>query len=50
MLLYLTRDEKLQALAELRRVLAPGGRLGCLSSLGEVAEVFLPRDEWDELL
>ncbi len=50
MLLYLTPDEKRQALAEMRRVLAPGGRLGCLSSRGEIADIFLTRAEWERLL
>ncbi len=50
MLLYLTLEEKQRAMAEVRRVLAPGGRLGCLSSLGEVADVFLDRQGWETLL
>ncbi|NOZ28880.1 MAG: methyltransferase domain-containing protein [Chloroflexi bacterium] len=50
MLLYLTPDEKQRAMAEIRRVLAPGGRLGCLSSPGEIADVFLTREEWEALL
>jgi len=50
MLLYLTPAEKQRAMAEMQRVLAPGGRLGCLSSLGEIADVFLIREEWEELL
>jgi ubiquinone/menaquinone biosynthesis C-methylase UbiE len=50
MLLYLTPAEKQHAMAEIRRVLAPGGRLGCLSSLGEIADVFLTREQWEGLL
>jgi len=49
-LLYLTPEEKQRAMAEIHRVLAPGGRLGCLSSLGEVADIFLAREEWERLL
>ena len=37
MLLYLTPEEKRRAMAEVHRVLAPGGRLGCLSSLWGLA-------------
>ncbi len=50
MLLYLTQGEKQQALTEMRRVLIPGGRLGCLSSRGEISDVFLTRAGWQELL
>jgi ubiquinone/menaquinone biosynthesis C-methylase UbiE len=50
MLLYLTPEEKRHAMDEIRRVLVPGGRLGCLSSLGEIADIFLPRQEWQPLL
>ena len=50
MLLYLTTEEKQRALAEIHRVLAPGGRLGCLSSLGEIADIFLTGEEWEKLL
>lgn len=50
MLLYLTPAEKRRAMAEMHRVLAPGGRLGCLSSLGEIADIFLIREEWEGLL
>ena len=50
MLLYLTPEEKQQALAEIYRVLAPDGRLGCLSSQGEIADVFLTRQAWQTLL
>jgi len=50
MLLYLTPEEKSRAMAEIHRVLAPGGRLGCLSSLGEIADIFLTRAEWEGLL
>ncbi|MFQ6134109.1 MAG: class I SAM-dependent methyltransferase [Armatimonadota bacterium] len=50
MLLYLTPEEKQRAMAEIHRVLTPGGRLGCLSSLGEVADVFLTREGWEGLL
>ena len=50
MLLYLTPEEKQQALAEIYRVLAPHGRLGCLSSQGEIADVFLTRPAWQTLL
>ncbi|NOY98406.1 MAG: class I SAM-dependent methyltransferase [Chloroflexi bacterium] len=50
MLLYLTPEEKRQAMAEIRRVLAPGGRLGCLSSRGEIADIFLTREGWEGLL
>jgi len=49
-LLYLTPEEKQRAMAEIHRVLAPGGRLGCLSSLGEVADIFLAHEEWERLL
>ncbi len=45
MLLYLTPAEKQRAMAEMHRVLTPGGRLGCLSSLGETADVFLTRED-----
>ncbi len=48
--LYLTPEEKQRAMAEIYRVLAPGGRLGCLSSQGEIADVFLTREEWAALL
>jgi hypothetical protein len=37
-------------MAEIRRVLATGGRLGCLSSRGEIADIFQTREEWDDLL
>ena len=50
MLLYLTPEEKQQALAEIYRVLTPDGRLGCLSSQGEIADVFLTRQAWPTLL
>jgi len=50
MLLYLTPEEKRRAMAEIHRVLTPNGRLGCLSSLGEIADIFLTREEWEELL
>ncbi len=50
MLLYLTPEEKQQALAEIYRVLTPDGRLGCLSSQGEIADIFLTREEWQTLL
>jgi ubiquinone/menaquinone biosynthesis C-methylase UbiE len=50
MLLYLTLDEKRRAMGEVHRVLAPGGRLGCLSSLGEIADIFLDRRGWEALL
>ncbi len=50
MLLYLTPDEKQRALVEIHRTLAPGGRLGCLSSRGEIADIFLTREGWEGLL
>ena len=50
MLLYLTPEEKQRALAEIHRVLALGGRLGCLSSLGEIADIFLTGEAWEKLL
>ncbi len=50
MLLYLTPEEKRQAMAEVYRVLATGGRLGCLSSRGEIADIFQTREEWGILL
>ena len=34
----------------IRRVLAPGGRLGCLSSLGEIADISLTCQGWKSLL
>ncbi|MFV1948882.1 MAG: class I SAM-dependent methyltransferase [Anaerolineales bacterium] len=50
MLLYLTPKEKQQALVEIKRMLAPGGRVGFLSSRGEIADIFLSRNEWETLL
>ncbi len=50
MMLYLTPTEKRHALVEIHRVLAPGGRLGCLSSLGEIADVFMTHEEWETFL
>ncbi len=50
MLLYLSPEEKQQALAEIYRVLTSDGRLGCLSSQGEIADIFLTREEWQVLL
>jgi len=49
-LLYLTPEEKARALAEIYRVLAPGGRIGCLSSPGEMADIYLTAAEWEKLL
>ena len=50
MFLYLTWEEKERAMAEMYRVLAPGGRLGCLSSRGEIADIFLTGQAWQTLL
>ncbi|MFQ6015482.1 MAG: class I SAM-dependent methyltransferase [Anaerolineae bacterium] len=50
MLLYLTPEEKQRAMAEIHRVLVPSGRLGCLSSLGKITDVFLTREGWQTLL
>ncbi|MFQ5435210.1 MAG: class I SAM-dependent methyltransferase [Anaerolineae bacterium] len=50
MLLYLTPEEKQRAMSEICRVLTPDGRLGCLSSQGEIADIFLTRQAWQTLL
>ncbi len=50
MLLHLTWEEKRQALREAARVMAPGGRLGCLTGLHRLARVYLTRAEWRDLL
>ena len=50
MLLYLTAEEKQRALAEIYRVLEANGRLGCLSSQGEIADIFLTSEAWQTLL
>jgi len=46
----LTAEEKQQALVEIYRVLAPNGRLACLSSQGEIADIFMIRQAWHTLL
>jgi len=50
MLLYLAPEEKTQALAEMHRVLEPGGRLGCLSSRGEIRSIFMSSQHAREML
>jgi ubiquinone/menaquinone biosynthesis C-methylase UbiE len=50
MFLHLTPEEKQQALAEIYRVLRGDGRLGCLSSQGEITDIFLTCQAWRTLL
>jgi ubiquinone/menaquinone biosynthesis C-methylase UbiE len=50
MFLYLTPEEKQRALVEIYRVLRGDGRLGCLSSQGEITDIFLTCQAWRTLL
>jgi ubiquinone/menaquinone biosynthesis C-methylase UbiE len=46
MLLHLTTAEKQQVFREAKRVLKPGGRLGCLTSLDELGDIYSAPDDW----
>lgn len=49
-LAHLARSERAAALAEMRRVLRPGGRLGLFGAQGEVAPLFSTRRELEDHL
>lgn len=50
MLVYLDQEQKVAALREARRVLAPGGRLALLTFQGEIHPRFTTRPTWEEIL
>ncbi|HIQ04625.1 MAG TPA: class I SAM-dependent methyltransferase [Anaerolineae bacterium] len=50
MLVHLTAAEKLQVFNEVRRVLVPGGRLGCLTSQDSVGDAYPTTEEWRQWL
>ena len=49
MLVYLSKEQKLAALKEVRRVLSDGGRVALLTFQGEIHPRFTPRAGWREL-
>jgi ubiquinone/menaquinone biosynthesis C-methylase UbiE len=46
MLLHLTTAEKQQVFSEVRRILVPGGRLGCLTGRHTVGDAYPTPEEW----
>ncbi len=50
MLLHLTAAEKQQVFNEAHRVLAPGGRLGCLTSRDSIGDAYPTPEEWHHWL
>jgi len=50
MLVYLDQQQKIAALREARRVLAPSGRLALLTFQGELHSRFTTRDEWRTII
>lgn len=46
MLLHLTAAEKQQVFREVRQVLRPGGRLGCLTSRRDIGDAYPTPGEW----
>lgn len=47
---YLTIPEKRAMLDEIRRVLAPGGRVVFMTGNGDISGRYIPRSTWDEIL
>lgn len=50
MLLHLTAAEKLQVFNEVWRILAPGGRLGCLTGQHSAGDAYSTPEEWRQWL
>jgi ubiquinone/menaquinone biosynthesis C-methylase UbiE len=50
MLPHIARDQRTAVLAEMRRVLTPGGRLGLFLAQGEIAPLFSTREELERYL
>lgn len=50
MLVHLSPEQRKRAVAEMRRVLAPGGQMGLLESPGELTKRYDTREQWERTL